>query len=103
MPGFAAPIFEPMSVSSTLPATSNGYPDLAVLGRTAFYGFDYNPEIGSLIIDLITNGTDLVDLPITGDVRDNEISEYKEWIWTNSRLKFSWGGDNLDHLYMEVI
>lgn len=103
MPGFAAPIFAPTSISSASPAGTTGFPDIGVIGKTAFYGFTQDVNSGRSTIDLFTNTSDLVSLPITGDVRDNEISEYREWIWTSARLKFSWGGDDTDHLYMEVI
>lgn len=103
MPGFATTVFEPLAVTRTLPSGTTGFPDLGVIGKTAFYGLYLDVETGRLTIDLNLNGTDLVDLPISGDVRDNPTSEYQEWIWTNARLKFSWGGNSTDHLYMEVI
>ena len=61
-----------------------------------FYGVRQNTQTGAATIDKIW-GDSAIALP---DAYTKRSDDYKNWIWTNNTLQFSWGSNG--RLIMEV-
>lgn len=92
MPGFAKP-----QDSTPNETVTGGAPDINTVSNQTFYGFRYNVDTGKLILEIL-DGDTAVSLPMEGVIKDND---YRQWLWTQKRLKFVWNEDN-GHLLVEV-
>lgn len=92
MPGFAKP--QDLKQSETV---VGGLPPIDTISDQTFYGFRYNVDTGKLILEIL-DGSDAVSLPSGDVIKDND---YRQWLWTQKRLKFSWREEN-GHLLVEV-
>jgi hypothetical protein len=108
MSGFAKP-FEILETVTKNYGGVDGYPQIENLGSQVFYGFTIDHRDGDRLRVTIIDGAngDAVLLPLTGGNLPvggiKRYTDYTEWIWTSRDLTFSWGDENGDHLYMEVI
>jgi type II secretory pathway component PulC len=56
------------------------------ISNDTFYGFRLNPATGQLLVEVISEGDGVVQLP-DGDMIDPY--DYRQWIWTKLDLSFS--------------
>jgi hypothetical protein len=71
----------------------------AQLPTDVFYGFRLDPKTGHLNIEVIANGSGVVQLP-SDDIIDP--LAYKQWLWTTLSLQFAFNQTN-GHLEMTAL
>ena len=86
-----------MAVSQSLINIGPGQTDMEDFVDQVFYGVRQDIVTGTASIDRIS-GDSPISLPDDKIVRPND---YKNWIWTYSTLRFSWGTGG--RLLMEVL
>ena len=72
-----------------------------------FYGFDIDEQTGNLTINEVDNKSEIISLPQDyNSLTSNDYvanNDYREWIWSGTRLRFNWGQEEYSgHLIMEV-
>lgn len=92
MPGFAKP--QDLTNNSTIVGETPFVDDIA---NKVFYGFRYYKDTGKLILEILS-GEDPVTLPLDDVIND---LDYRQWIFTQKELNFSWNDSN-SHMLVEV-
>lgn len=75
----------------------SGFYDGSALADKTFYGFKLDKD-GDLTIDIINDGTTVVELP-EDDIIDDD--DYKHWFWSSDTITFYF--DAKGHLIMKMI
>lgn len=65
-----------------------------------FYGFEYDPVTGGLIVNEVDDKSETIKLPATSEPTFND--KYLAWIWSGASLTFSWDTTNYTRLLLEV-
>lgn len=77
---------------------ANGFYTGTALADKTFYGFRLTQADGNLDVQIIDDGTTVVELP-QDHILDPDA--YKVWFWSADTISFRWG--NNGHLLMEML
>lgn len=78
--------------------SDHGFYEGTALADKIFHGFRLTHVDGNLSIDIIDDGTTVVELPQDDIIDPNA---YKHWFWSASTISYRWG--NNGHLLMEML
>lgn len=69
------------------------------ISKKVFYGIRFQQATGHLNIEEISKGSDPIALPQDGVI---DPTDYKQWLWTNSKLSFQWSTTKPGHLELVI-